>query len=133
MLKLKTALTLLLAILWLPVTSHCLLFEAAEGTNSPACCLHDDAPVAESHHQQEGASAACALLENAQYKSSQQRIAAPPFVAQLAFELPSLLNVALISGTSDSQQLDTPLESLPVTWQFSMRAALPARAPSFVS
>lgn len=129
----KTILTLLLATLWLPITSHCLLFESANGFAALSCCSHAEMADNLGHHEDECATDSCSIVEDAQYKSSQQRLTVPPLDTQVAFELPPLLDTTLISASVGTYQSGNALAHLPVSWQFSARTALPVRAPSFVS
>ena len=77
----KTILTLLLATLWLPITSHCLLFESANGFAALSCCSHAEMADNLGHHEDECATDSCSIVEDAQYKSSQQRLTVPPLTA----------------------------------------------------
>lgn len=126
----RTTLTLLLAILWLPVSSHCLLSESASKFEFLSCCEHEETTTA--HHEDECATDACAIVEGAQYKSSFQRVTVPPLDNQVAFELPPLLVTTLRSASIAAHRSNDALVQLPVTWQFSFRTAAPPRAPSFV-
>lgn len=54
----------------------------------------------------------------------------------VAYEVPALLCLLLQSADDSSHWIDiasSPPPELGATWQFSFRAALPARAPSFAS
>jgi len=124
----RTTLTVLLALIWLPLTSHCLLFESAANFEFLSCCTHEDTP---SHHD-DCATDACATIESAKYKSSLQRIIIAPPDHRVAFELPPPLDIKPASAQTATQRHDTIIRLL-VTWQFSARTALPPRAPSFVS
>ena len=128
---LKTMLTILLAIVWMPLTSHCLLLESASNLEFLSCCEHK--VTATAHHEDECANDSCAVVEGAQYKSSFQRVSVPPLETHVAFELPPLLDATLTSTASAAHQSDDALGQLPVAWQFSFRTAAPPRAPSFVS
>lgn len=127
----KTTLTLLLAILWLPVSSHCLLLESASTLEFLSCCAHEDKTT--EHHEDECATDSCSIVEGAQYKSSLQRVTVPPLDTHVAFELPPLLVTTLKSAVITAHQSDDALAQLPVAWQFSARTAQPPRAPSLVS
>ncbi len=130
---LKTMLTLLLAILWLPVSSHCLFLEITSGFESLSCCTHADNKDKTAHHEDDCATDSCAVVEGAQYKSSIQRVTVPPLDMHVAFELPPLLVTTLESAAIAAHQTDDALVQLPVAWQFSFRTAAPPRAPSLVS
>lgn len=127
---LKTMFTLLLAIVWLPVTSHCLLLESASALASLACCDHESAP---SGHDNNCDSDACSIVEDAQYRCSEDRVVVPTVDRLVAFELPATVELTLDPSEQPTQpQQDDWLESIS-RWQFSTRAALPPRAPSIVS
>lgn len=129
----RTALTLLLAILWLPVTSHCAILESVASLSFLSCCAHVDENPQTEHHEDDCATDACAIVEGAQYKSSLQRVTVPPMDMHVLFELPALFETELSPTASNAHQSDDALARLPVAWQFSARTALPPRAPSFVS
>ena len=129
--NLKTMLTLLLAIVWLPVSSHCLLLESASNLEFLSCCAHEDTTTA--HHEDECATDSCAVVEVAQYKSSFQRVTVPPLDTHVAFELPPSLVTSLKSTAIAAHQTGDALAQLLVAWQFSVRTAAPPRAPSLVS
>lgn len=132
--RLRTALTLLLAILWLPVTSHCLLFESIASPELLTCCSHETASTPESsHHQDDCASDACAVVEGAQYKSSLQRVIVPVLEHHILFELPAPHSTPATLAASGTLGSDDTLARLPGAWQFFARTALLPRAPSFVS
>lgn len=131
--KIRTALTILLAILWLPVSSHCLFLEVTSGFESLSCCFHTDTEEKAPHHEEDCATDSCSVVEGAKYKSSFQRVTVPLLDTQVLFELLPLLEPALTSKVLSAHQSDDALAQLPVSWQFSARTALPSRAPSFVS
>jgi hypothetical protein len=127
---LKTILTLLLAIIWLPLTSHCLLLESASNLAVLACCDHESTP---NDHTNGCDSDACSIVEDVQYRCSEDRIVVPAVDRLAAIEIPLPLEPDL----NPIQQLAQPhqddwLESRSHC-QFSLRTALPPRAPSFVS
>ena len=132
--SLKTVLTLVLAILWLPVSAHCLVFESAATLEFLACCSHEEASTPDPEHRQKDcASDACAVVEGAQYKCSCQRVTVPALDNHVLFEFPAPLLTPLTRTAISNYSADDALARLPVAWQFSARAALPVRAPSFVS
>lgn len=125
---------MLLAIIWLPVTSHCLLFESGENPGLLPCCNHaQNLATEDNHHENECATDSCSIIEGAQYKSSLQRQTVPPFVAQIIFELSPPLPLIPPQTLIGSTEIVSRLESLPGSWRFSTRTALPPRAPSFTS
>lgn len=129
----RTMLTLLLAIFWLPVSSHCLLMEVTSGFESISCCAHSDSENPPASHQDDCATDACAIVEGAQYKSSLQRVTVPVLDNHVLFELPAPQLTRLPLAVISPHSPDDTLASLPVAWQFAARTALPPRAPSFVS
>ena len=131
--KIRAALAILLATLWLPVSSHCLLLEVSSGLESLSCCTHTKAQEAAPHHEDDCATDACSVIEDAKYKSSFQRVTVPVLDTHVLFELPPQFETAPTCSASNPHQLADSLARLPVAWQFSVRTALPPRAPSFVS
>jgi hypothetical protein len=124
----KPVLLLLLA-LWLPVTLHCRL-ETISGLSFLVCCQHaGSAPHQDSDCEEDG----CAAVESGGYKLEENP----------SFEVPCLAFVAVLVFPAAAD--DTPAREPRVAvaaltaselsqgWQFSFRAALPPRAPSFVS
>ena len=114
-------LSLVLAVLWVPVTSHC-AWENVSGLQFFKCAT--DTPE-NSDCDGDG----CAQLEKATYKVSSPQASVPAPILALLFQ--SLL----LKFPADEQRLaavTTPPE-ISSAWQFSFRAALPPRAPSFVS
>ncbi|HNQ74235.1 MAG TPA: hypothetical protein PKN95_11605 [Verrucomicrobiota bacterium] len=132
---LQRALALILATLWLPMTSHCLLFEAVIQAEFLACATPADTessplPASKSPDCNQDS---CQVVENAQYKSSAARLAVPPLVDQLLFEIPALLSPtvkALRTGTGSSAENRAWLAA---SWQFIARTAPSPRAPSGLS
>lgn len=124
----KIAAWLLLAV-WLPVTSHCLL-ELAEFIPLDDCCAASSSSTG-SH--QDGADDACNTLESASYKvDDNAAVLIPPAVGLLVCVLAPLEDLSVAAQFS-SDFLTVAPPNLPVTWQFSYRAALPIRAPSAAS
>lgn len=131
--KIRAALAILLATLWLPVSSHCLVLEVSSGLESLSCCTHTAAQEAAPHPEDDCATDTCSVVEDAKYKHTLQRVTVPALDLHLLFELPPLREPALPLCASRPHQLDDSLARLPMAWQFSARTALPPRAPSFVS
>lgn len=125
---LKAMLAILLATVWLPVTAHCLLLETASHFEFLACCSHES-PT--SDHENECDTDACSVVENAQYKSTFQRLLVPPPSTLIAFERPAPLDTTEAPGVATGQPTSPP--DLPARWQFTFRTALSPRAPSLVS
>lgn len=126
----KTVLVLILAVYWPTATSHCLI-EKLSGLEFFACCTHEE--TSDPHQDNDCHRNACAQVESGFYKTENDQLAVPP----PAYTFVSLL----LCATAGIDELSTghpvitnfsPPE-LPVTWQFTHRAAAPPRAPSFVS
>jgi hypothetical protein len=119
----------MLLVLWVPTTSHCLI-ESIDLLPQFLCCSEACAPDgAEPGEDQDG----CESLESASYKVDEQVawVAAPVFTAWLPEFLALVEPVDIGVNSLDALHLVEP--DLPVTWQFSYRTAAPPRAPSFVS
>lgn len=114
---------LLIAILWVPMTQHCLL-EAA-GNDVTQCdhamqesCAHDG----------------CGIVEGGGYQSKAgfMKLAAPALLLFACFLWAvSTPDLKPRESTITDEALARPLDWVPV-WQFVQRAAPPARAPSFI-
>jgi len=114
---------LLFAILWVPITQHCLL-EGAEG-NTIRCehstnesCAHDG----------------CRIIEEGSYKTDSGTVKlAPPSSLSFAwlYWIASAPELEFRDATIADEELSRPLNWVP-TWQFVRRAAPPARAPSLL-
>jgi hypothetical protein len=116
----------LLLALWVPVTMHCEL-EAAVQSSLLQCCCGDES----AQRPANCADNVCSSVETGFYKVEENENAIAPvlvfavFVADI-FDLPTP-EPALHPATPEP---DPPPE-LPRSWQFSYRAALSPRAPSF--
>ena len=114
---------LLFAILWVPITQHCLL-EAADGSvmqcdhAANASCGHDG----------------CEIVEGGGYKTNSGTVKLPP-PSLLAFAwldwIANAQEIELRGATIADEELSRPLNWVP-SWQFVRRAAPPARAPSLL-
>jgi len=111
----------LLALAWVPVTSHC------AWENLPGFQFFQCATDAEQDSDCE--SDACVQVESASYKVSetQTTVPVPPLTV--------LFQVSLLEMLPAQQPLPVTASppEIPLGWQFSFRTALPPRAPSFVS
>ena len=119
---------LALVALWLPATLHCKL-EELPGLQFLACCDHEQAAP---HQDDDCRTDSCAMLEDGLFKVSNPKVVVPP---------PLLAMIPDFSTAPASGRRLAPVQvciladrapELPVTWQFSTRAALPPRAPSLV-
>lgn len=111
---------------WMPAASLCLA-ECAGLVERGDCCAD------ESGGKSDSAAHPCCFLASGLYKShdSQTLVTAPHALATA--QLPSPISVTPASGNVASPLPAVSPPDLPVTWQFSFRAALPPRAPSFAS
>jgi hypothetical protein len=125
--KLKTLCAVLLALLWAPVTSHCLL-ESIGAVPEFLHCAAACAPAEEDHADDE--TDACASVESPSYKTEER--------AALV-NLPVLTALAATALAAPAPTILSPLPparadsgSEPgASWRFSRRVAAPPRAPSF--
>ena len=118
-----------LAFLWVPITSHCAWenlpgFEffkcAAEAAQNPEKASHDS-PKNDCDDD------ACSTLESASYKVSETLTTVPtPSLTILLLQF-SLLDI--VPAAQASPVTAAPPE-IPVSWKFFSRVALPPRAPS---
>ena len=111
---------LVLTLLWVPITAHCML-ENVPGLQFLKCAT--DTPEG-SPCQDE-----CSQLESASYKISDTHTDFMPPV------LTEILAFVILKFRADEQPItviETPPE-IPSGWQFTFRTALPRRAPSLVS
>ena len=111
---------------------HCRL-EVLTGFEFLSCCQHSESEQSPAHHEKECNDDGCAAVERGFYK---------PETPQDAPVMPLLAFVAWLSPLPDDGQssafhslvsISPSPPELPKVWQFSQRAALPPRAPSFVS
>ena len=129
--RLKTGLTLLLAVLWLPMTVHCQL-ESIGGFEFLSCCIHSEAAQDSAHHDADCQTDSCATVEAGHYRhedsqhTPMQLVLALILTDWLPGELLPPVSVATVSVSSAPPEL-------PKVWQFSCRTALPPRAPSLAS
>lgn len=123
----RTWLTVLLAVAWLPLVAHCQV-EGVTGLEGLRCqAITADTSSGNSHCDD-----SCCGFESAQYRlPSNQTVATAPLLAVVLPVLACLADDAPAERTS--LLLATSPPQPPKPWQFSSRAALPARAPSFAS
>lgn len=128
--SLHTLLTLLLVAIWPLATSHCSL-EQLPGFAFLACAEQVD--TASSHQNDDCEADSCASVESGFYKTedNQQTVPTPPLIAS---EFLTTLTLVATEPTRAAFDLPDPTPpELPKSWQFSLRVALPPRAPSRVS
>lgn len=129
--RIKTVVALVMMAVWLPAQSHCLL-ERAGWLWSGDCCPEVDG-TSESPAKAPCSEQICCNLDSPTYKlDDEQTVVQAPAAFLLGPARPVPIELAPLA---ERPQRLCPLASpeLPVTWQFSRRAALPPRAPSLPS
>lgn len=116
-----------MALLWLPLTSHCQL-ESLTETELASCC-----PESSSENTDCG-DKGCCTVESARYHSLRHDdLASAPVILLLSLvSLPPMVEHALPDEVSLGILTAAPPEHAR-TWHFVSRTALPVRAPSFLS
>jgi hypothetical protein len=115
---------LILALVWVPITSHC-LWEDAPGLQVFKCVDQTTGQSESDSNDCDGD--VCSVLETADYKVSKTRTDVPPPFLNILFQLSPL--------EAAPAEAPLPVTAAPprLPWQFSVRTALSPRAPSFVS
>ena len=130
--RLRTILTLLLALLWLPVTVHCRL-ESIPGIEFLSCCLHAEPEQTQAHQDNDCETDGCATVESGLYK---QEDSPSEGLINPLLPLPDCISWANDEVSASPITCATPSSAPPelsVLWQFSLRAASQPRAPSSAS
>src|SRR6266850_5550398 len=119
----RSVMVIVLAVLWAPVTWHCKL-ESLPGLEFLRC--PSDTPS-----RSDCAGDGCQVVESGLYKPEDNQRAIPLAVdfALLTEALSASERLALPQLVVSGETVSPP--ELPRSWQFSFRAALPPRAPSF--
>lgn len=128
---LKTIWVVALALLWVPITSHCQLEAIPSLTALLACCDHEE--VATPHEDEDCEEDACASVESGDYRTQEHE---PLLVSPDHVSLKVSAVVVELSSLPDEVSLGILTTAPPEqhhTWQFTFRTALPVRAPSFAS
>jgi hypothetical protein len=120
--------TALVLLWWLPATNHCRL-EQVPTLSFFVCCDHDEAAP---HQDDDCDTDGCATVESASYKTEDAKI-----VTLIPLTV-VVLDWAWVAEPLPPEDARTfrpaaPPPELPRIWQFSRRAAAPARAPSLTS
>ena len=130
--RLTKSVAVLLLALWVPATVHCRL-EQALSLELLSCCPHEDAEKTPAHHESDCANDGCAAVESGFYKQEEPEVTPgrplPALVVLLAPHMdcgPKCVWVLVAAVSRFPSELAQ-------CWQFSFRAALPVRAPSFTS
>ena len=128
---LKTIWVVALALLWVPITSHCQLESIPSLTALLSCCNHEDASAP--HEDQDCQQDACASVESGDYRTQEHE-------ALLLTPDRASVEAAAVAVERSSQADEVSLGILKTAppeqhhiWQFAFRTALPVRAPSFAS
>jgi hypothetical protein len=125
----KTVMSLSLALVWAMLSSHCVL-EALPGMDFFACADKIEHSSAEESH---GCDEECCPVEFADYQVQRQPELVPLCDVPA---VPSSMACAVDPGSFTEVRVSpvtaSPLE-LSHRWQFHLRLALPARAPSLSS
>ena len=120
-----------LAAMWLPITAHCKLEAIPAFAAFFACSAHGDTSVP--HQDKDCKQDGCASVESGKYRTQDHDafVIAPEFapidLAESLVELAALpdeVSLGIFTTAPPDQQRN---------WNFSLRMALPARAPSLVS
>jgi hypothetical protein len=116
---------IILAVLWVPIVGHCVLekmpgleFLQCAGENGQSDC--DDSGDA------------CSELENPNYKLSKTNLEVPQPEFAILFHLLFQDSIRNVLETQPKRLNEVPPE-ISSSWQFSLRTALPPRAPSLIS
>ncbi|MBC8244863.1 MAG: hypothetical protein H8E20_10760 [Verrucomicrobia bacterium] len=121
----------ILAAIWLPATSHCLL--GAAGWLPEFCCeVESSCDESGATHDAHTECDVCTAVESGDYNFSKPADFDVSFDAALAWE-----QVARLTNPAKATQ-SVPLSSrappgLAKRWAFITRAAIPGRAPSFLA
>ncbi len=118
----------LLALAWVPLTSHCKI-EALPGFEFLRCLTDAQTANEGGDPCQDGN---CCAVESAKYQSPRQQEVVPVVVSLLSAcnfglveqSLPAEVGLGVLSATPPD---------LPTSWQFSYRTSLPVRAPSLAT
>ncbi len=126
--RLTKPIALIVLALWSLAAMHCKL-EVLPGFDFlKSCCFAESASSAPKDCDSDG----CGAVEGGGYRAEEQTAVAPqPFLvlavlfSTVEASLPEFLARSFVPSESPPE--------LPKTWQFSLRAALPVRAPSLAS
>jgi hypothetical protein len=125
----RTVIVVLLALAWVPLTSHCKL-ESVPGLEFLRCACDTQADTKNGDPCRDDG---CCALESAQYQSPRQQDITPiVVVATPPTETFGVVKQSLPPEVSLGILTSAPPD-LPTSWQFSLRTALPVRAPSLAS
>jgi hypothetical protein len=125
--RIKTVVAVLLALVWLPAVSCCLI-DASGLRGKPDCC-----PKEHSVPGPGNCNKPCGALASATYLPQQAPLLVIAPICLPLFDCAfSLIEIHRPAGVCRELPTNAPPE-LAGHWQFSFRTALPPRAPSFAS
>ena len=123
MLSFRHVIALVLLAIWLPATMHCGL-ELAFSAPAESCCHAGDSNASDQADH-------CGI-EDGNYRATQpENLVAAPVLMACWVGPRMLVNPAESGADSGHPRVEAP--ALSRTWQFEVRAAWPANAPSVVS
>ena len=126
--KLTKFVALTVLALWSLAAMHCKL-EALPGLEFlKSCCFVETTTPSPKNCESDG----CGAVEDGGYRMEEQTATAPQPLLIIAM-LPAALEAPLPDLQNFSPTASLPPPDLPKVWQFTLRAALPPRAPSFIS
>jgi hypothetical protein len=126
---LKRTIALTFLALWLPVSTHCSL-ETIPGFNLlDLCCDTASSASAKDDCSRDN----CAEIEAGLYRVEDNPALSPGLSVVLAMTSPVEIRPMPEPTAKAFPSTDSSPPELISTWQFSLRAALPVRAPSSVS
>jgi len=126
--RLKSLIAVVLVLVWIPATSHCLLGSVGI-LQDDGCCRSAARTTNGSSHTpiDDG----CPALESAKYFVQKHKLTDLIAVNALVF-VPGLLLPDFALEDVPHRRAEVPTE-LPCRWQFAARTAWPPRAPSLAS
>jgi hypothetical protein len=116
---------IILAVLWVPIVGHCVL-EKMPGLEFLQCA--GDTGQSDCDNSGDG----CSELENPNYKLSDTSLEVPQPQFVILFHLLFIDSLRNVVETQPKRLNEVP-PGISSSWQFSLRTALPPRAPSFIS
>jgi hypothetical protein len=126
----RTLLAGALATLWVAIGAHCRL-EALPGFEFLACEQQSAAEHSPAHSERDCGDGACWAIESGSYQAEKPLTAPAKPAPMCVARLPLLSDLAQAQVPDVLSSISPAPPELPGTWQFSHRAALPPRAPSF--
>ena len=128
----RIVLVLTLATLWVAAGEHCRL-EMLTGFEFLSCCQHEEADKPPAHHEDDCGADGCTAVEQGFYKQARpQQSLLKPLLGLVAWLVP-LLDAKPADRPGCLVRVASSPPELSRVWLFLQRAAVPPRAPSFVS